>query len=54
MPTYEITTTVCYTFEIEADDYESAQAEGWNYEDYKQSAIVDSIDVTELESDDDE
>jgi hypothetical protein len=54
MANYEITTTVVYTYEVEADSEEQAEAEGWMYENYKQHAEVDSIRVFELESDDEE
>jgi hypothetical protein len=50
MPTYEITTTVVYVYEVEADDVEQAEKIGWQYEDYQHYAEVDSIEVAELES----
>lgn len=54
MPNYQITTTVEFTYEFNADSEESAEAEGWKYEDYKQCAEVYSIEVKELESDEEE
>ena len=49
MARFEITTTVEYVYEVEADDYDTAEKEGWNYEDYPHSASVYSIEVAELE-----
>jgi hypothetical protein len=54
MPNYQITTTVEFTYEFNADSEESAEAEGWKYEDYKQYAEVYSIEVKELESEEED
>ena len=54
MAKYELTVTVEYTYEVEADDWESAEKQGWDYEEYPHSGSVQSIDVTELEEDEDE
>ena len=49
MPRYEVTVLVEYNYEVEADDYESAEKQGFDYEDYAHFAQVDSIEVAELE-----
>ena len=54
MARYEITTVVEYVYEVEADDYDTAEKEGWNYEEYPQSASVYSVEVAELEEEDEE
>lgn len=54
MSSYEITTVVEYTFEVEADDLESATQKGYEYEDYQQFATIVSVEVAELEEDEDE
>ena len=51
MPTYQITTTVVYVYEVDADGEEQAEKLGWQYEDYQHYAEVDSIEVLELEPD---
>jgi hypothetical protein len=47
MPMYDIKVIVEYFIEIEADNAEAAEQEGWNYEDHAYSAEVYSIDVEE-------
>jgi hypothetical protein len=47
MPMYDVKVIVEYFMEIEADNEEAAEQEGWNYEDYAYSAEVYSIDVDE-------
>lgn len=54
MARFEITTTVVYVYEVEADDVEEAEKMGWQYEDYQHYAEVDSIEVAELEPEEDE
>jgi hypothetical protein len=49
MPTYQITTTVVYVYEVDADGEEQAEKLGWQYEDYQHYAEVDSIEVLELD-----
>lgn len=52
MPRYNVTTTVTYYFEVEADDRAGAEAQGWDYEDWYYTGEVDSIEVRELEDED--
>jgi hypothetical protein len=47
MPLYDVHVVVHYDMEVEADSYEEAEAEGWNYEEYCYNAEVYSIDVEE-------
>lgn len=54
MARYELTVTVEYTYEVEADDYESAEKQGWDYEDYSYTAQVEEIQVAELEEEEEE
>lgn len=54
MARYEITTVVSYTYEVEADDLESAEKQGWDYEDYQSAGVVDSIEVYEYPEDEEE
>jgi hypothetical protein len=54
MPRYEITTTVNYTFEVEADSLEEAEELGYDYEEYKYFGEVADIEVAELEEREDE
>jgi hypothetical protein len=51
MARFDVTVVVEYRYEVEADSYEEADAEGWNYEDYRMFSTVDSIDVRELDDD---
>jgi hypothetical protein len=54
MGTYLVTTTVEYTYEVEADSREEAEQEGWNYDDYRFTGQVYSIDVEDITQEDDE
>jgi hypothetical protein len=54
MPLYDVHVVVHYDMEVEADSYEEAEAEGWNYEEYCYNAEVYSIDVEEQPEQDDE
>lgn len=51
---YQVTTTVEYTWIADSEDYNSIDEIGWDYEDYKYSADVSSVDLVELEDDEDE
>jgi hypothetical protein len=51
MATYEIEVKVSYMYTVEADDDEQAEKEGWNYEDYKHFAQVDSIKFDMVDDD---
>lgn len=52
MATFNVKVIVEYEYEIEADDEEQAEKEGWNYEEYGYAASVYSIDVEELDDPD--
>lgn len=54
MARYELTVTVEYVYEVEADDYPSAEKQGWDYEDYQHSGSVYEIQVAELPEDEEE
>ena len=54
MARYEVTTTVVYTYDVEADSVEQAESLGWEYEDHKFNAEVDSIKVYEYEDEEEE
>lgn len=53
MPRYHITTEVSYFYEVEADNEEEAEKQGWMYEDHKYNAEVQHILVNEIEDEDD-
>jgi hypothetical protein len=54
MATYNVKVIVEYEYEIEADNEEAAEQEGWNYEEYGAWASVYSIDVEELPEEEEE
>lgn len=54
MATYDIKVTVEYQYEVEADTYEQAEQEGWNYENYSHFAEVYSIEIDEQPEDEEE
>jgi hypothetical protein len=54
MATYEIEVKVSYMYEVQAEDDFEAEKEGWNYEEYKHFAQVDSIKFEMTEDDEDE
>jgi hypothetical protein len=54
MGSYEVTVTVEYCYEVEADSLEEAEKQGWEYEDWSHTGIVSSIEVAEFESDEEE
>jgi hypothetical protein len=47
MPTYYIKTVVHYEYDVEADNEEEAEKQGWMYEDYPYAASVEDIRVEE-------
>ena len=49
---YWVKVVVEYNYEVEADNAEQAEGEGWNYEDYRYNASVEDIRVEELEGED--
>jgi hypothetical protein len=54
MPRYLISTLVEYSYEVEADNETDAEKQGLNYQNYPYAATVDSIEVDELEEEDDD
>ena len=54
MATYEVEVKVSYMYEVQAEDDLEAEKEGWNYEEYKHFAQVDSIKIEMIEDDEDE
>ena len=47
MPTFDVKVIVEYMYEVEADNAELAEEQGWFYEDYAYSGEVYSIEVDE-------
>ena len=54
MGKYQITVMVEYTYTVDANSETDAHAEAYKYENYRQFGSMYSVDVTELESDEDE
>lgn len=57
MATWNVRVLVEYSYEVEADNFEEAEKQGWEYEEYYYTGTVDSIDVEEQdepEGDEDE
>jgi hypothetical protein len=54
MATYYVTVRVDFSYEVEADSEELAEAEGWKYEEHLYSGEVYSIDVEEKEEEEEE
>ena len=48
---YRVKVVVTYDYEVEADNADQAETEGWAYEQYPYNAEVYSIDVEELGED---
>ena len=51
MPVYNVKVVVEYEYEVECDNEELAEKEGWNYEEYGHWASVYSIDVEDITPD---
>jgi hypothetical protein len=49
MAKFQVTTTITFTGEVEADTPEEAESKGWEWEDELMYDGVYSIDVEELE-----
>lgn len=47
MPTYDVKVIVEYNYEVEADNDQEAEEQGWHYEDYGYTAEVYSIEIDE-------
>ena len=54
MATFNVKVIVEYEYEVEADNEEQAEKEGWNYEEYANWSSVYSIDVEELDDEEEE
>lgn len=54
MGTYYIKVRVDFEYEVEADSEEAAREQGWMWEDYCHYSDVYSIDVEELEDEDED
>jgi hypothetical protein len=54
MPNYNVKVIVEYEYEVEADNEEQAEKMGWEYEDYANWSSVYSIDVEELEEEEED
>ena len=54
MAKFQVTTTVTFTGEVEADSREEAEAKGWEWEDELHYEGVDSIEVDELDDDEEQ
>ena len=54
MPLYYVKTVVQFSQEVEADNEADAEAIGWEWEDKLAYDFVESIDVEELESEEEE
>lgn len=54
MAKFYVTTTVTFVGEVEADTAEEAEAKGWEWEDEFMYDGVYSIEVEEMESDDED
>lgn len=54
MATWNVKVVVEYEYEVEADTYEDAEKQGWEYEEYYYTGTVDSIEVEEQDEPDEE
>jgi hypothetical protein len=54
MATYEVSVRVDFNYEVEANSQEEAEEQGWHWEDYCHHSDVYSINVEEIESDEEE
>ena len=54
MSRYLVTTVVQFSKEVEADSKDDAEAIGWEWEDELHYDYVESIDVKQLDDEDDE
>lgn len=54
MATWNVTVLVEYSYEVEADSFEEAEKQGWEYEEYYYTGQVESIDVEEQAEEEDE
>jgi len=54
MPTYDVKVNVSYYYEVEADNDEEAEKQGWMYEDYAHFGEVQDITIDEQEDEEEE
>ena len=54
MPRFEVTTTVEFVGEVEAETREEAEAMGWDWEEHLNFYAVDSIEVYEYPQEDED
>jgi hypothetical protein len=54
MRTYNVKVVVEYEYEVDVENEELAEKEGWNYEEYAHHASVYSIDVEDITEEDEE
>jgi hypothetical protein len=54
MAVWNVKVVVEYEYEVEADTYEQAEKQGWEYEEYYYTGTVDSIEVEEQDEPDEE
>ena len=54
MPNYRIQVTVNFDYEVEAENEKDAEEYGWKWDDYAHYSDVYSIDVEELEEDEED
>jgi hypothetical protein len=54
MPIYDVKVVVEYFYEVEADNEEQAEEQGWHYEDHAYSGEVYSIKVDEQPEEEEE
>jgi hypothetical protein len=52
--TYAVKVTVEIEYEVDAESWDDAEKEGWNWEDHRHQASVYSIDVTQQTFDDED
>jgi hypothetical protein len=54
MATFNVKVVVEFEYEVEADNEADAEQAGWQWEDFRQFGVVDSIETDEVEEDEDE
>lgn len=54
MATFDVKVVVEYFYEVEAENAEEAEEQGWHYEDYQHFGEVNSIFVTQTSDDEEE
>lgn len=54
MATWNVRVLVEYSYEVEADNFEEAEKQGWEYEEYYYTGTVDSIECEEQDEPDED